>query len=91
MKLDFYRRERCPKCTRIEEALDDLILGHKIHVIGKDEGLPEDLPEGTKLPALIDEDEVVEGSEAILKHLEKLEAFKAEWDKFQSDACYCDE
>ena len=91
MKLDFYRREECPKCTRIEQALDDLILGHQVHVIHKGEDLPESLPEGTKLPALKDEEELVQGSEAILKHLEKLEAFKAEWDKFQSDACYCDE
>jgi hypothetical protein len=43
-------------------------------------------------PVLIDGDRrVIEGDEPILKHLEELEAVKALWDKYQTDACYCDE
>jgi hypothetical protein len=34
---------------------------------------------------------MIQGSDAIIKHLEELEKFKELWDKFQSYACYCDE
>jgi hypothetical protein len=49
------------------------------------------LPENTRLPVMADGDEIIQGLDRIFHHLEELENFKAERDKFQSDACYCDD
>jgi hypothetical protein len=39
----------------------------------------------------VDEKKVVQGSDPIADRLEEIEKFKELWDKFQSDACSCDE
>ena len=43
------------------------------------------------MPALVGEEKVVQKSEPIVTRLEKIGKFKELWDKFQSDACSCDE
>jgi len=43
------------------------------------------------LPALVDEEKAVQKKEPIVPRLEKIGKFKELWDKFQSDACSCDE
>jgi hypothetical protein len=53
--------------------------------------LKDVLPKLKRLPAMDDEGKLYQGIDAIMKHLEELEAFKEQWYKFQSDACYCDE
>jgi len=89
--ITFIRTKDCPRCSDIQEALEELVLAHEVVVLsGRDED-HEALPGGRKPPVLIDGEEVIEGSKAILEHLEHLEHFKEWWDKFQSDACYCDE
>jgi len=42
-------------------------------------------------PELIDGEVRVSGEEACRRHLESLAEIKAEWDRFQSDACYIDD
>jgi hypothetical protein len=42
-------------------------------------------------PQLIDDDRVVQGKHEILRYIDTLKDFIEEWQKFQSDACYCDE
>ena len=42
-------------------------------------------------PVLWDDEIKYEGKTAILQFLEEMAQFKAEWDKFQSDTCYCDD
>jgi len=39
----------------------------------------------------VDEEKVVQGSDPIVARLEEIEKFKELWDKFQNDACSCDE
>jgi hypothetical protein len=68
-----------------------MCLAHKVELIHNKYDKTSKLPEGTTLPVLMDDDELFEGTEAIEHHLEELEEFKALWDKFQSDACYCNE
>jgi len=89
--LTFYRTPDCPRCNRIQEVMEELVLAHQGVVIPSGENQVTDLPAGTRLPVLVDDGEVIQGSTAILEHLDRLEAFKQLWDKFQSDACYCDE
>jgi hypothetical protein len=51
----------------------------------------DEVPSVTTLPALVDEEKVVQGSDPIVARLEEIEKFKELWDKFQSDTCSCDE
>jgi len=89
--ITFYRTKNCPGCQSIQDTLEEMVLAHKVVMIEKGEESWQKLPEGTKPPVLVDEKETIQGSKNIVEHLEKLEKFKALWEKFQSDACYCDE
>jgi len=88
--ITFYRNEHCASCADIQEILDDMVLAHETVVLGPNQPSPLS-PEGAPLPALVDEGRVYQGQQAILAHLKELRDFKQEWEKFQSDACYCDE
>ena len=89
--ITFYRTKKCPGCQSIQAVLENLSLAHKVVIISDKNKLPHGLPPNTKFPALVDNGEIVQGNRNIVTHMEKLEGFKKEWDKFQSDACYCDE
>jgi glutaredoxin len=85
--ITFYRRQSCRGCAAVQETLEELSLAHRVVLVGEDAKPPE----GTKPPVLVDDEEVIQGRDNILAHLEELKDFKAQWDKFQTDACYCDE
>ena len=70
----------------MQEALAELCMAHEV-VSVPDSARP--LPPGTSPPLLVDGAEAFEGATAIFAHLRYLEGFKAEWDRFQTDACYC--
>ena len=89
--MTFYRRNDCPACEQVEQILDELVLAHDVEVVASARELPESAPRSARLPLLHDGEEWVAGHEAITAHLENLADFKALWDKFQTDACYCDE
>jgi glutathione S-transferase len=89
--LVLYRTDECPRCTRIEQLLGELRTSHRVVAIDDPGQLPASLPRGTRLPALRDGGALVEGSRAILEHLDGTGAFEELWYKFQSDACYCDD
>jgi len=89
--LSFYRTKNCPRCEKIQEILRNLVIAHRVMFVQKEDEILETLPEPFKLPVLIDDDAVIQGSDEILKHLERLEEFKSLWDQYQSDACYCNE
>jgi len=88
--LILYRTPGCPRCSDIQEALEDLSVAHKVVQVRARDDLPQQLRDRYSLPLLVDEDEIVQGSARILEHLERLEHFKELWYKFQSDVCYCD-
>ena len=87
--ITLYRTEDCPRCSAIQEVLEGMTLAHKVVIV--DEPEDADVPHASRLPVLEDEGEVIEGRDAILQHLDQLAGFKAEWEKFQTDACYCDD
>lgn len=86
-----FRRTDCPSCAEIESRLEEMVIAHKIVIFEKDKQINSPVTENTRLPALLDGEKTFCGKESILEHLEELEKFKTEWDKFQSDACYCDD
>ena len=85
--IELYRTADSAAGTRIEEALRELVLAHKVITITPDT-LPEGLPAGTPLPALRDEGQLYTGDRAITAHLRQLELIAHEWRKYQADACY---
>lgn len=89
--ITFFRTKSCPGCSAIQETLEELCIAHKVILVDENRGRSSGLPAGARPPVLVDEDEVIQGGDAIIGHLEKLKDFKAVWEKFQSDACYCDE
>jgi len=89
--LKFYKTEGCTGCQDIEDALKELCIEHQVTVVKETNDIPSFIPSGTRLPFLVDEGLLLEGTDDIIDHLSELEEFKDQWYKFQSDACYCDE
>jgi len=89
--LIFYRAKDCTGCKGIQSTIEAMRFAHKIVIVKKGPLRAAHIPPGTKPPVLVDEKEVIQGRENILRHMEELEDFKEQWYKFQSDACYCDE
>jgi len=87
----FYGTKGCRDCEAIEEAFQSLCLAHELIQTAPHGKKPRGLPRGTRPPALLDGKEIIEGHGAVLAHLDKLEGIKGLWDKYQSDACYCDD
>lgn len=86
--LTFYRTEHCEDCDRIEQALHDLVLAHRVIIADRE----AQKTAGTEVyPLLVDGQDRLTGHRTVLKHIDELEKFKALWDKFQTDACYCDD
>lgn len=89
--LTFYCIEDCPDCRSIEQDLAGTALAHKVVRFALRVAARAAMPEGASPPALADDGELYCGVTETARHLERLRQFKAEWDKFQSDACYCDD
>lgn len=87
--LKFYHNPHCPKCGEIQDVLEAMNFAHQGIAVKNSNEIGDDDFADKKLPMLIDDNKIFEGSEAILQHLEELKGFKELWDKFQSDACYC--
>jgi glutathione S-transferase len=87
--MTLYITADCDTCTRVREALDELALAYETVVVPA-EGRSDQLPEGTRPPALVDDDRVIQGAGAIFAYVEELEELKRVWLKYQSDVCYCD-
>lgn len=68
-------------------ALEELVVAHRVVPLGNEARLPD----GTTLPAIREGNRIVSGDAAIDAYLLELEAFAAEWSKYQSDTCYFDE
>jgi glutathione S-transferase len=87
--ITFYRNKNCRGCSDIQDVLEELAIAYK--AVKVEDNDDQRLPEGKNLPVLVDEGKVIQGSDAIIEHLEELEEFQRLWGKYQSDACYCDE
>ncbi len=86
----FYRTQNCSGCQMIQETLQEMSVACRSVVVEDKSRLPDELS-GQKLPLLVDEGNVIQGSRDILEHLSKLADFQKQWYKYQSDACYCED
>ncbi len=89
--ITFFRIEGCRQSDAIQEALEEMSLAHQVVRLSSAGQRHAGLPEGISPPALLDDGQCFEGYSAILRRLEQLREFKADWERFQSDACYCDD
>ncbi len=87
--LYLYHRKNSADADEIRERLEDMVAAHQVEAVGSPEELPKFIGSMEDLPAMKDGSRIVTGRKKILKHLEEFELLKLEWDKFQSDACYC--
>jgi hypothetical protein len=89
--INIYISKDSDKQQQLKSTLEDMVIAHQVNEVEHKNELPPSLVGKENLPILIDGEDVVQGQEEIHKYLEKLKTFKQEWDKFQSDACYCDD
>lgn len=85
--LKFYRKSDCTNCLNIQNLLEELNYDFKVVVI-EQENTVDDLPEDIMLPVLIENNNIFQGSNAILKRIDELESFKVLGTN-QSISCYC--
>ena len=83
-----YRTPDDPWADEIQDALDEMVIAYETETIEADTERPDDVP---SLPALRDDGEVVTGESTLRTHLDHLRELMADWDRFQSDACYVDD
>jgi len=86
--ITLYRPPDDPWADEIQEALDQMVIAYETETVEDDRALPDDIPD---LPALRDDDEVVTGEAALRDRLDHLRDLMANWDRFQSDACYVED
>ena len=89
--ITFYRSPDCKSCQGIEDYLQDMTLAHKTIEVTQKSDIPEDLGPDAKTSLLVDEGQKFQGAKAIIDHLDELGKFKKLWEKYQSDACYCED
>jgi len=86
--ITFYHRPDDAWASEIQQALDEMVIAYETETIGEGASPPEDVP---GLPALRDDGDVITGETALREHLDHLRDLMANWNRFQSDACYVDE
>lgn len=89
--ITFYKTPGCAQCEHTVNALEDLGIACTVVNVDPDRARANGMPDGTTAPLLQDNEEIFQGHEAINEHFEDLEDFVSLWQKFQTDACYCDE
>ncbi len=87
--MTLYLVENSRTCAEIREALDATALAYETVVLPP-QAWHEELPEGTEPPVLVDDEKVIQGGNDIFAYIDQLKGFKADWLKYQSDACYSD-
>lgn len=85
-----YKKMNDDTCSPIEDYLRELVAAHIVIEVESPAELPAKIANRNELPVLIDGRDIVYGYESIRKYVEEFELLKIEWDKFQTDACYCD-
>ena len=65
-------------------------IAHTVAVVESSEAANQ-LPDGTVLPAIVDGERLASGPDQVAAYLSELRRFVADWNRFQTDACYIDE
>ena len=85
--IKVYLEKDSEESKDIIDSLKKLVVAHEVEYLentGQKQGKMFDPP------VIIDDDRVIQGKENILQYLEELAEFLNEWQRYQSDACYCD-
>jgi len=82
--IKLYRAEKCPDCDRLEEALKELAIAHKVVFADKEAGAESNRG---NVPALVDGDDRVAGHTAVFRYIDRMKMSLALWDQFQVDTC----
>jgi hypothetical protein len=86
--ITLYRSPDDPWADEIQEALDEMVIAYETETTADGATPPDDIP---TLPALRDKGEIVTGKARLRTHLNELRALMADWNRFQSDACYIED
>lgn len=88
--IQVYRRADSREADWVEAELRAMVLGYQ-RVIVDGENAASELGAGVTLPAVCQDGKIVHGQQELLRYLQELERFAADWRAFQSDSCYIDE
>lgn len=86
--ITLYRPPDDAWADETEETLDKMVIAYETKTVDGEEPLPDAIPE---LPALRDEGQLVTGEASLRAHLDDLGDLMADWDRFQSDACFIED
>lgn len=85
-----YRPENSAFCDEIETQLREMVLAHEVVIVEKPNELTRlGVSEEQKLPLLKENRNFFSGEDAVRTHVRYLEKVKNDWDRFQSDSCFC--
>ncbi len=87
--IQLYRLAECSTCDEIEATLQEIVIAHQVITVSPPQW-PENLAKNSKLPILIDNNQIVE-HDKIKAHLNELAQFVNDWNVYQGDACYINE
>ena len=89
--VELFRAPDSAEADAIAETLRDLSIARSIITVRSEDDLPGHASFTVEdLPVLIDDGDVFTEPDAIVDHLEALEALMADWYRFQSDTCELD-
>lgn len=88
--IKIFLRSGDTKMQEIQKILQEMVITHQIILLSEQQKGISENSNWQELPVLEDSGTIIQGQQNILNYLEKLPSFKKEWDKFQSDSCYCD-
>jgi hypothetical protein len=87
--ITLYRSPDNDLGKQVEEKLRDIVIAHNVIIVRSKKELPFK-DDDCFLPVLVDDNEHIYGEKSLYSHLEYLGKLMADWDRFQSDACYID-
>lgn len=82
--VELFRTADSPLADEIVEALRDMVIAHRVHVVADGDTVPG----GGGLPVLRHDGDVVSGEAPLRAYVETLRRLMDDWGRFQSDSCY---
>lgn len=82
--ITFYKHEKCALCDAFEEKFIDIVLAHKIRLLGNENAKELSLKDA----AIVEGETITSGHSEISLFVSDITKAMIQWQKFQSDACY---
>jgi hypothetical protein len=83
--LTLYLERDTTVSKEILSEVKELAVAHRIVYLDS-----HDKQQVNRAPMICDDEKEIKGIENIFEYFETLKDYLVEWQKFQSDACYCD-